>query len=409
MAGLARWCYRHRVIVVTLWLAVLLTVFGLQHALGSAYSNSFSLPGAESTQAFDLIKAYMPDQSRDSGTIVWHASEGDVRDASIRARVEALLTEVAAAPSVAEVVDPYAQTDGAQVSPDGKTAFATVTLTGKSEDVPKQDILDLMAMVEGASTAGVQIESGGEAFEGVTDVSLSSSAAIGLGAAAVIILLAFGSFFGMLLPLVAAGFALGLTLLGIDLLSHGVAINSVSPTMAVVVGLGVGIDYALFIVTRHRQGLKEGQTCEEAAVGALNTAGRAVLFAGATVCVALLGLLILNVDLMDGLAYSTVFAVALTLAAAVTLLPALLGFMGHRVLSRRERRRSGGRPAVGPSSRLLGSARRICVSPARHLGRERRPRHGPAGGAVLVPQARVLRCGQWVSLIHHPKGLRSTE
>ncbi len=339
MAGLARWCYRHRVVVVVVWLAVLVLVFGFRHAFGSAYSDSFSLPGAESTQAFNLIKAYMPDQSRDSGTVVWHTSEGDVYDDAVEARMEALLTEVAASPSVAEVVSPYDEAGAAQVSADGQTAFATVTLTGKAEDLPKEDIVGLMDLAQGASSAGLQVEMGGEAVEGVTDVSLSSSAAIGLGAAAVIILLAFGSFFGMLLPLLTAGFALGLTLLGIDLLSHGVGINSVSPTMAVVVGLGVGIDYALFIVTRHRQGLKEGRTCEEAAVGALNTAGRAVLFAGATVCVALLGLLILNVNLLNGLAYATVFAVVLTLAAAVTLLPALLGLMGPRILSRRERRR----------------------------------------------------------------------
>jgi RND superfamily putative drug exporter len=339
MAGLARWCFRHRVVVLAIWLAALLLVFGLQRAFGNAYSDEFSLPGAESTQALDLIKAYLPEQSRDSGTIVWHASQGTVRDAAVKARMESLLKEVATAPSVAAVASPYDQANAAQVSKDGKTAYATVTLVGKSKAIPKADILHLIDLAQGASTAGLQVDIGGEAVDGATEVSLSSSAAIGLGAAALIILVAFGSFFGMLLPLITAGFALGLTLLGIDLLSHGVSINSVSPTMAVVVGLGVGIDYALFIVTRYRQGLKEGMGSEEAAVRALNTAGRAVLFAGATVCAALLGLLVLRVNLLNGLAYSTVFAVALTMAAAVTLLPALLGLMGVRVLSRRERRR----------------------------------------------------------------------
>ena len=305
----------------------------------TAYSDRFSLPGAESTQAFDLIKAYMPDQSSDSGTVVWHVPQGTVQDAAVRARMESLLEAVAAAPSVSAVVSPYDQANAAQVSKDGKTAYAKVTFAGKRKALPKADILNLMELVRGASAPGLQVDIGGDAIDGATEVSLSSSAAIGLGAAALIILLAFGSFFGMLLPLITAGFALGLTLLGIDLLSHGVTINSVSPTMAVVVGLGVGIDYALFIVTRYRQGLKEGMESEEAAVRALNTAGRAVLFAGATVCAALLGLLVLRVDLLNGLAYSTVFAVVLTMAAAVTLLPAMLGFMGARVLSRRERRR----------------------------------------------------------------------
>lgn len=338
MAGLARWCYRHRVIVVSGWLVLLLAVVGLERAFGSSYSDSFNLPGAESTQAFDLIKAYLPEQSRDSGTIVWHTTQGSVTGSAVRAHIEALLAQIAKAPSVASVASPYVAANASQISEDGKTAYATVALTGKSRTIPKKDILRLIDLTKAASTAGVQVDIGGDAIAGATQVSLSSSAAIGLAAAAVIILLAFGSLFGMLLPLITAGFALGLTLLGIDLLSHGVAINSVSPTMAVVVGLGVGIDYALFIITRYRQGLKEGMDTEEAAVRALDTAGRAVLFAGATVCVALLGLLILHVKLLDGLAYSTVFAVGLTMAAAVTLLPALLAFMGARVLSRRERR-----------------------------------------------------------------------
>jgi RND superfamily putative drug exporter len=190
----------------------------------------------------------------------------------------------------------------------------------------------------------------------------------------------------MLLPLITAGVALGLTMFGISLLSHGLAINSVAPTMAVVVGLGVGVDYALFVVTRHRQGLKTGMTPEDSAVRALNTAGRAVLFAGATVCVALLGLLIVRLNLLDGLAYSSVFAVAMTMAAAVTLLPAMLGFMGNRVLSRRERRRlaeSGpleGHP-IGFWSRLGGYVSRR-----------------PAVLAVIATVVMLFLAGPFVSL-----------
>jgi len=180
------------------------------------------------------------------------------------------------------------------------------------------------------------VELGGDAASNET--SLPSSIAIGVVAAGVIILLAFGSLFGMLLPLIAAGVALGLTFFGIGLLSHAVGINSVAPTMAIIVDWGWH-RLCAFIVTRYRDGLKIGVPPEEAAVHALNTAGRAVLFAGMTVCIALLGLLVLRVGLISGLAYASVLAVALTMAAAVTLLPALLGFMGPRLLSRRERRR----------------------------------------------------------------------
>ncbi len=143
----------------------------------------------------------------------------------------------------------------------------------------------------------------------------------------------------MVLPLITATVALGTAVFAIDLLSHAVSMNAIAPTLAILIGLGVGIDYALFVVTRYRHGLKAGMTSEDAAVRSLNTAGRAVLFAGGTVCVALLGLLVLQLSFLNGMAYASVLAVVLTMAAAITLLPALLGFMGVRVLSRRERRR----------------------------------------------------------------------
>jgi RND superfamily putative drug exporter len=327
------------VIVVVAWLVVILSVFGAERAFGSSFSNSFNLPGSESSRALELLSSAYPLQSGDSGTIVWHTAQGSIDDPQVKATMQTVLGQVAAVRSVTLVVSPYEEIGASQVSPDGKTAYATVMFSGSGQDLPKEDVLRVSDLVRAASTAGLQVELGGDAAEAANHVSLSSSAAIGLIAAGAIILLAFGSFFGMLLPLITAGVALGLTMFGVSLLSHGVAINSVAPTMAVVVGLGVGVDYALFVVTRHRQGLKTGMTPEEAAVRALNTAGRAVLFAGATVCVALLGLLIVRLNLLDGLAYASAFAVAMTMAAAVTLLPAMLGFMDMRVLSRRERRR----------------------------------------------------------------------
>jgi RND superfamily putative drug exporter len=337
-------------VVVAAWLVVLFAVIGVQQAVGNSYSNSFNLPGTESSRALQLLSSALPQQSGDSDTVVWHTTTGSVSDPAVKARIEALLTQIAAAPSVAGVSSPYDSAGAVQISQDGQTAYASVMFTGTASSLPKQDVLNVMDLVKAASTTGLQVEIGGEAVQDATHVSLSSSAAIGLVAAGAIILLAFGSLFGMLLPLLTAGAALGMTIFGVDLLSHAVGINSVAPTMAIVVGLGVGIDYALFIVTRHRHGLKTGLGLEEAAVKALNTAGRAVLFAGATVCVALLGLLVLRINMLDGLAYSSVLAVALTMAAAITLLPALLGFMGTRVLSRRERRRlAENGPQVGHS------------------------------------------------------------
>ncbi len=341
MAGLARWCYRHRLVVVATWLVTLLTVVAVSQAVGSSYSNSFNLPGTESSQALQLLKSALPQQSGDSATVVWHVNSGSVDDPAVKQEIQAALDKIAGAPSVAYVVSPYAvgMAGAAQISQDGQTAYATVMFSASGSSLAKQDVVHVIDLATQAQTSGLQVDVGGEAAQEANHVSLSSSAVIGLVAAGAIILLAFGSLFGMLLPLLTAGLALGLTIFGIDLLSHVVGINSVAPTMAIVVGLGVGIDYALFIVTRHRQGLKAGMSAEDSVVRAMNTAGRAVLFAGGTVCIALLGLLILRINILDGLAYSSVFAVALTMVAAITLLPALLGFMGMRVLSRRERRR----------------------------------------------------------------------
>ena len=337
MARLARWCYRHRVIVVVAWLVVLFSVVGVERAVGSSFSNSIGLSGTESSRALELLRSVYPIAAGESGTIVWHSTDGSVSDPTVKAHMQSMLQSVATASSVAFVVSPYDSIGAQQITPDGKTAYATVMFTGSGASLSKQDVVHVIDLAKKAAAPGLQVDMGGDAAQEANHVSLSSSAAIGIVAAAVIILLAFGSLFGMLLPLLTAGVALGLTVFGIDLLSHAVGIHSVAPTMAIVVGLGVGIDYALFILTRHRHGLKAGLAPEEAAVRALNTAGRAVLFAGATVCIALLGLLIVGLKMLDGLAYSSVFAVALTMVAAVTLLPALLGFMGERVLSRRER------------------------------------------------------------------------
>jgi RND superfamily putative drug exporter len=337
VARFARWCYRHRVVVVVAWLVVLCSVVGVEKTFGSAYSNDIGLSGTESARALALLRSTFPMAAGESATVVWRTTDGTVSDLSVKDRMQSALESIAATRTVSIVVSPYDAVGAQQVSPDGKTAYATVMFSGSGASLSKADVLHVISLARNASEPGLQVEVGGDAAEEASHVSLSSSAAVGLVAAAAIILVAFGSLFGMLLPLLTAGVALGLTIFGIGLLSHVVGIHSVAPTMAIVVGLGVGIDYALFIVTRHRHGLKAGLIPEEAAVRALNTAGRAVLFAGATVCIALLGLLIVGLRMLDGLAYASAFAVVLTMAAAMTLLPALLGFMGERVLSRRER------------------------------------------------------------------------
>ena len=339
MASFARWCYRHRIIVVIAWLVVLFSVVGIERVVGSAYSNTFSLPGTESSRAQELLTSALPKQAGDSDTIVWQVSHGKVTDPAVQAQIGTLLKKVAASPSVAAVRSPYVPTGAAQISRDGRTAYATVDFTKLAQSLPKADVKHVISLVKAANTGALQVDIGGQAIQEVSQTPPSNSEAIGLIAAAIIILIAFGSLVGMALPLIAAVVALGTATFTIDLFTHAVSVAILAPTLAALIGLGVGIDYALFIITRYRDGLKAGHTPEEAAVRSLNTAGRAVLFAGGTVCAALLGLLVLRLSFLNGLAYASVITVLLTMATALTLLPALLGFMGTRVLSRRERRR----------------------------------------------------------------------
>ncbi len=339
MASFAHWCYRHRVVVLVVWLAVLASFFGIDRAVGNAYSNSFNLPGTESSKALSMLTAAMPKQSGDSDSLVWHVASGSVSDPAVRSRMTALLQLVSHSPSVAAVTSPYSKVGAAQVSRDGRTAYATILFTKLAPEIPRPDIVKVVDLVKAANQHGLEVAIGGQAIEQATYTPPSNSVLIGVAAAAVIILIAFGSLPGMALPLITASAALGTATFGIGLFSHAMGVTTFAPTLADLIGLGVGIDYALFIVTRHRDGMRAGLPPEESAVRALNTAGRAVLFAGGTVCIALLGLLVLRLKFMDGLAVTSAMSVLLAMAGAVTLLPALFGFLGLNLLSGRERRR----------------------------------------------------------------------
>jgi len=342
MAALAHWCFRHRLAVVLIWVAVLITLVAVARSLGTAYSTSFVMGDTESSRALTLLQSTMPKAAGDAATIVWHVDSGSVTDAATKARIEEMLAEVATASSVSAVASPYAARNPAavtQISRDGRTAFATVEFDDQAMNVPIGDIENVMNLAHGARASGLQVELNGAIMSEVTRRPPSNSIAIGLVAAAIILLIAFGSLLGMTLPLITAVTALTSGAMSIWILSHVVNIPSMTPTLAELVGLGVGIDYALFIVSRHRDGLKGGMSPEESAVRALNTSGRAVLFAGGTVCIALFGLLVLRMGFLSGMAYGSSVTVFFTMATAITLLPALFGFMGTRVLSKKERRR----------------------------------------------------------------------
>jgi RND superfamily putative drug exporter len=339
MAAMARWCFQRRAWVLVGWLALLVILGATSRTAGQAYSDTLTLPGTGSTAALHLEEQAFPGHAGDQDTIVWRVGDGSVRAPAVRARITAMLARVAVAPGVASVVSPYSARSAAQVSRDGQVAYATVVFDAQANSVPVSDVTRVVHLAETARGPGLQVDLGGQAAENALRPSVGISAAVGVVAAAVVLFIAFGSLLAMLLPLAVAIAGLVSGLMTVGLAAHAISIPSIGPTLGVLIGLGVGIDYALFIVTRHRNNLKAGMTPAEAAARALDTSGRAVLFAGITVCIALLGMLVLRVGYVSGLGIAAAITVLFTVAAAITLLPALLGFLGMRVLSRRERRR----------------------------------------------------------------------
>ncbi|MGW6056378.1 MMPL family transporter [Streptomyces sp. NPDC055189] len=339
---MARWCFRHRLVVLVLWLGALFGLGAAGTSAGTDYSNVFSLPDTDSKRAYDLMTKAFPESSGDTDTVVWRVDEGaSARDEDVRSRIGPALDEIAGMRGVGEVVSPYASKEAgaAQISENGRIAYARVTFAEEANSVPKDLVQDVVDTAQRAERSGLQVELGGQAITRIQEPPTGIAEMVGIAAAAVVLFLAFGSLFAMLLPIVIAVFGVGLGMLSTMLLSHVTDIPEVAPLLGSLIGLGVGIDYALFIVTRHRRGILRGMEPEASAVQALNTSGRAVLFAGGTVCIALAGMLVMNMRFLDGVVIAASLTVVLSVLAAVTLLPSLLGLLGPRVLSRRQRRR----------------------------------------------------------------------
>ena len=365
MPAIARWCFRHRFVVIAAWVLVLVGLGALSQAIKSDYNNSFSLPGTGSTTAQQLLAKAIPAQAGDSDTIVWQVSHGTVRDTTVTTRMSRALKQIATMPEIAAVVSPYGPHGAAQISRDGRTAYATVNFTKQANNLGKADITRVIDAAKAARAPGLNVQIGGQAIEQTEQTSLGVSSTVGVLAAAVVLFIAFGSLLAMLLPIVTAIAGVGGGLMAIAPLTHTINVVDFAPILGALIGLGVGIDYALFIVTRHRRGLQSGLSPEQAAVKALDTSGRAVLFAGSTVCIALLGILVLGVSFLNGLAVASALTVVFTVLAAVTLLPALLGVFGMRVLSRRQRRRlAAGAPAPGAAGMWARWANTIERRPA---------------------------------------------
>ncbi|MEQ6024016.1 MMPL family transporter [Streptomyces salinarius] len=339
MAALARWCVQHRLAAVLLWLLAFGGVATAATVAGSAYSNDYGIPDTGSDRAYRLMESRFPDLGGDSDTIVWHTTTGTVRAPDVEQAMTRTLDRVADLPGVAAVTNPYHDPDSPLVSENADTAYATVTFDAASQDIDPDRARAVVDTAEAAETDGLQVELGGSAIALTESGGSHLAEAVGVAVAAVVLFLAFGTVAAALLPIATALVSVGTAYAGITLLGHAMTVADFAPMLGTLIGLGVGIDYALFIVTRHRRGLKRGLSVTDAAAEAVATTGRAVVFAGATVCIALLGMLILRLSFLNGVAVAASLTVILTVAASVTLLPALLSYIGPRALSRRERRR----------------------------------------------------------------------
>ena len=337
------------------WIVLFIGINVISQVAGSAYSNSFTLPGTDSTRALHLLETGFKAKSGDTDQIVFAVKSGTLQ--SHEKSINAELAHIATLPEVSGVTSPFCPATSttycagkAQMSKNGMIGYATVNFSTQANLLSKSDIRAVATAGETLRSTSLEVEFGGNAFGQLTAPTGSPDEGFGLLATAIVLFLAFGSLFAMLLPLGVALFAIGIASAATTLLSHGLAIAQFAPILGSLIGLGVGIDYALFIVTRARQNLKQGMSVEDAIVTAVNTSGRAVLFAGATVVVALLGMLVLGFSFLNGLGIAAAVTVLITMLAALTLLPSLLAFQTMRVLSRRERRRL---VADGPEAALV--------------------------------------------------------
>jgi RND superfamily putative drug exporter len=380
MLKLTRWTIAHRRIVVVAWIVLAVGVLAISQAVGKRSANNFSLPNTDSQRAVDLLKSRFPAQAGDADQIVFRTPQGKLNDVSTRAVIAPLLVRIARLPHVTGVVSPYEAGTNA-ISKTGTIGFATVEFDQLASQLPKSAIDRVINTAESARSSTLQVELGGQAIKQAQQASIGFATGVGLLAAVIVLLLSFGSLLAMGLPIVTALFGLGAGLGVIGLGSHVVDMVDFSSELALMIGLGVGIDYALFVVTRFRDAYREnGGDVKTALELAMNTAGRAILFAGATVVIALMGMFALGVSFLYGAAIAASLGVLLVLAASLTLLPALLMFTGKRVGRVRNRRSRARQPREGfwlrwvgliqrrPVWAALGSAALLLVLAAPALG-----------------------------------------
>jgi len=347
MVGLTRWCIAHRRWVVGGWVLVAILTTVIASAVGRQYANNFTLPGTEAQTVVDLLDHEFPAQSGDVDTIVFHTARGTVLSPQVRATIAPLLARVSRMPHVVSVVSPYGPAGAVEISKDGRTAFATINYSARANLLPNSTGQPVISQVNAVHVPGLQIAAGGQVIENAEGFNIGPATTVGVIAALIILLLTFGSLTAAGMPLITAGLGLitGIALVGLS--THFTSVPQVAPELAIMIGLGVGVDYALFIVTRFRENYARSGDVQTAVIGAMDTSGRAILLAGTTVIIALLGMFATGVTFLYGLSITSVLAVLMVLCASLTVLPAMLAAFGEKVArpSRSARRRQAdGRP-----------------------------------------------------------------
>jgi putative drug exporter of the RND superfamily len=338
--AVARFCTRQRYLVLVVWLVATVGLVAVSQRLGDNTNDNLTLPGTDSQNATDALSKSFPNQANGSSPIVLHVSNGKLTDSQHAGAVNQAAADVAKAPYVASVVNPLSPQGASALSKDQATGYLSVTLSVSPGSLSVDDVNTIINAAEKpAHAAGIQVETGGQLGQKVSKPSTESSELIGIIAAMVILTFTFGTMVAMLLPILGAIIGLACTLSIVRLLSHSMTVSTVAPTLATMIGLGVGIDYALFIVTRHFRGLDDGLELHESIARAAATSGGAVVFAGSTVTIALVSLAVANIPLVTTMGFMAAIAVVVAVLAAVTLLPAMLAIVGPHINSLRVRGR----------------------------------------------------------------------
>ncbi|MFB7998633.1 MMPL family transporter [Streptomyces sp. NPDC056002] len=334
---LGRLSFRRRRYVALLWVLLLGGIGYASSAAPAPPADSFSMPGTDSQKAFDLLDERFPAASAEGATarVVIRAPEGEkITDPAAKAEVSQLVAALGTGPQVAGVADPFKAN---AVSKDGTTAYASVTYKVISTELTDKTHDALTDATDKTRAEGFTVETGGDAVQADQEMG-GSAELIGIAVSAVVLVITFGSLIAAGLPLLTAIIGVGIGVSGIAALGSVLNLSGTTSTLAMMIGLAVGIDYALFIVSRYRAEIAEGREPEEAAGRATGTAGSAVVFAGLTVIVALAGLSVVNIPMLTKMGLAAAATVAIAVLIALTMIPALLGFAGRRALRRKDRK-----------------------------------------------------------------------